>query len=446
MFFSLVILTPVVTPQIRNILLDTGLIKEEVYIAGTGSMYPTFPKSQNGDELLSASQIVAWPEMRKYPAGLSFLGFKLFDYKITQGDIVEFENERTKKMSKEKYKNEAGFVKRVIAIPGDNIELRDGYVLLNGKILDEPYTAKSRSSFGGDFLADCKEITVPEDSLFVMGDNRKASLDSRFELGLINYKDIHYILPWQDQDDYRITWRDTKDDYSKANTVTLEAEDFVRVLNEVRKKENLKALRYDNRLSASGKIRGSAMIKYDDFSEEATKSGITLSKAISLSGYRNIIFAEVYTRGYYEETELLENFLEFPDTKKILFSAEYQDIGLGITLGNIDNCPVQVVVVHLGGFVPPNYTNDEIDSWQKLVNNLEEVLPSWKNLREADNIDRKKVENLLSLLETRLSNATKIVSRMKANQWLTDEEKRFVEDDKKLSSDATKLVDELNKR
>ncbi len=445
-FLALVSLTPIVTPQIRNILLDAGLIKEEVYIAGTGSMYPTFPKSQKGDEVLSASQIVAWPEMRKYPAGLNLFGFKLFDYKITQGDIVEFENERTKKMSMEKYKNEAGFVKRIIAIPGDRIELRDGYVLLNGKILDEPYTAKPRSSFGGDFLSDCRGITVPEGQLFVMGDNRKASLDSRFELGLIDIKDIHYILPWQDQDDYRITWRDTKDDYLQANTVTLEAEDFVRVLNEVRKKENLKTLRLDSRLSASGKIRGNAMIKHNDFSEEATRSGITLSKAISISGYRNIIFAEVYTRGYYEGEELLENFMEFSDTKKILLSSEYQDIGLGVTLGNIDNCPVQVVVVHLGGYVPPNYTNDEILSWQNLVNNLEEVLPSWRNLKEVDNIDQRKVDNLLSLLELRLSNAKRIVSRMKINQWLINEEKGFVEEDKKISSDAIKLMDELYKR
>ncbi len=447
LFFAVVVFSiPYLTPQIRNILLDAGLIKEEVFIAGTGSMYPTFPKSQNGDDLLNASQIVAWPEMRKYPAGLDLFGIKVLDYKITYGDIIELENEKTKKLSQEKYKSEAGFVKRVIALPHDTIELRDGFVILNGKILDEPYTAKPRSSFGGDFLPDCKVLTVPESSFFVMGDNRKASLDSRFELGLIEERDIHYVLPWQDQDAYRVKWRMSSDDYLQANTVTLEALDFVNVLNAARKKENLKPLRLDSRLSASGKIRGNAMIKHNDFSEEATRSGITLSKAVSMSGYNNIIFAEIYTRGYYEGEELLENFMEFPDTKKILFGSDYQDIGVGIMLGNIEGCPVQVIVVHLGGYVPPNYTNDEIDSWQKLINNLEEVLPSWRTLKEADNIDRKKVDNLSSLLETRLSNAKKIVIRMRANQWLTEEEKRFIEDDKKLSDEAINLMSELNKR
>ena len=78
------------------------------------------------------------------------------------------------------------------------------------------------------------------------------------------------------------------------------------------------------------------MIKHNDFSEEATRSGITLSKAVSMSGYNNIIFAEVYTRGYYEGEELMENFKEFPDTKKILFGSDYQDIGVGVVLGVVE--------------------------------------------------------------------------------------------------------------
>lgn len=442
----LIVSLPLFMPPVRQLLLDLGFVQEEINIAGTGSMYPTFPKSDASDDLIKAVQIVAWPKMRHYPAGINILGYKLFPYNITHGDIVEFENEKTKNLSLEKYKSEAGFVKRVIGLPGDRLELRDGYVKLNESILDEPYIAKPRSTFGGDFLPDCQALKVPDGKLLVMGDNRKASLDSRFELGLVNDFDIHYVLPWSQQQDYRSKWRSTQDDISYAHTVTLSPVDFVKLLNEKRKQNNLKSLKYDARLTTSGKIRSSAMIKYNDFSQEASRSAITLSKAVAAAGYRNIIFAEVYTRGFYDVDELLDNFLEFPDTKKILYSVQYQDIGIGVELGEINNCPVQVIVAHLGGYVPPNYTKSEIDSWQKLVDNLEEVMPSWRGLKQVEGIDQSRVAELLQYLETRLINAQKIVSRMRANLWLSDEERQMMENDKKLNDDAVKLMTELNKK
>lgn len=71
------------------------------------------------------------------------------------------------------------FIKRVIALPGETWEIRDGVVYVDGRKLDEPYlspTLETRS-FGPE--------TVPEDHLFVLGDNRTQSDDSRFSLGYI---------------------------------------------------------------------------------------------------------------------------------------------------------------------------------------------------------------------------------------------------------------------
>lgn len=450
LFLSTVIVFAFVTIQIspyaRQFLLSAGVIQEKVLIAGTGSMYPTFPKGEGENDLVQAQEIVAWPQMRKYPSGINILGYNFFTYKINHGDIVEFENEETKKLSKEKYDEEAGFVKRVIALPQDTVNLRDGYVILNGQTLDEPYTARPRSTYGGNFLPDCQNLQIPEGKVFILGDNRKASLDSRYELGLIELTDIKYVLPWNKQAEYRKLWRDTKDDASYAHTTTLNPDEFVRLLNEKRKEKNLKAYKYNPLLSNSGKIRGFAMIKSDDFSTEATRSGMPLEKAIKEAGYENIIYAEVSTRGYYEASELVDNFLEFPDTKKILYSSDYQEIGVAAVLGEINGCPTQVVVAHLGGFIPPNYPQNVIDSWASLADNLEKVLPSWRSLKEADNIDKGKVEKLLEKLEIRLSNARKILSKMKANQWLTSEEKKMVDDDKKLGEEAEKIISELMKR
>ncbi len=64
------------------------------------------------------------------------------------------------------------FVKRVIGVPGDEVEIRRGTVVVNGRDLDEPYiTHPSQASM--------PRLTVPPESFFVLGDNRRASNDSR---------------------------------------------------------------------------------------------------------------------------------------------------------------------------------------------------------------------------------------------------------------------------
>ena len=73
------------------------------------------------------------------------------------------------------------FIKRVIAIPGDTIEIRDGRVYVNAALLNEPYIlSKTRGNYP---LA-----TVPEGHIFVMGDNRNNSEDSRFaDVGFVPF-------------------------------------------------------------------------------------------------------------------------------------------------------------------------------------------------------------------------------------------------------------------
>ncbi len=445
-FISTIVLIISLVPYFNYFLIQIGVKKESIMIAGTGSMYPTFPKGVGANDLVRAQEIVAWPQMKKYPSGLSIFDKHLFDYTLQNGDIVEFQNRKTEGLSREKYGEDAGFVKRVIGKAGDTIDLRDGFVSVNGKLLTEPYIAKARSTYGGDYLSDCKKMTIPQGFVFVMGDNRKASLDSRYELGLVSLNDIHYVIPWKEQEEYKKSWRDTIADFSLAHTTTLDPQKFIGLLNAKRLEQKRKEYKYQSLLDASAKIRGEAMIKNDDFSPDATRSGMTLEKAVRQSGYRNIIFAEVYSRGFYEADELLDNLLEFPDTQKILFSDQYQDIGLSAVLGEIDGCPVQAVVVHFGGYVPPNYSKEQTDSWQSLIENLEKILPSWEALKQADGVDQYKLTNLVNLLNTRLSNARRINTRMKANQWLDDEEKNMAENDKNLATEAEKLVTELNKR
>src|SRR3990167_620568 len=114
-------------------------------------------------------------------------------------------------------------------------------------------------------------------------------------------------------------------------------------------------------------------------------------------------------------------------------------------IADVNNCPTQVIVIHLGGYKPPNYQKEDVVSWKKLIDNLSSILPSWENLRNAPNINQDNLQRLLSLLKTRLSNAQKIYSRLVQNEWLTIEEETLVKEDNHLHSEAEKLIFELNK-
>ena len=104
------------------------------------------------------------------------------------------------------------FIKRVVGEPGDVVEIRNKQVYVNEKPLDEPYAihldsvvytreAQPRDHYG--------PITVPQDSYFVMGDNRDHSMDSRY-WGFVKFNKIKgkaFLIYWSwDKSHYWVRW------------------------------------------------------------------------------------------------------------------------------------------------------------------------------------------------------------------------------------------------
>ena len=130
----------------------------------TGSMVPTIAV---GDHIFAT--------MFSYGVRVPFLGEKLFARPIERGDIVIFPYPIDPSVD---------YIKRVVAVGGDTIEVREARVIVNGVPADEPFVLVDPLYRNGTELpAQCTPafgpVQVPPGKVFVMGDNRCNSYDSR---------------------------------------------------------------------------------------------------------------------------------------------------------------------------------------------------------------------------------------------------------------------------
>lgn len=97
-----------------------------------------------------------------------------------RGDVIVFHSELKDDKGRDK-----NLIKRIIATGGETVEIKDGYVYVNGAQLEEPYLYEQGIS------GDMEATTVPEGYLFCCGDNREVSVDSRKDaVGMVSEDSI----------------------------------------------------------------------------------------------------------------------------------------------------------------------------------------------------------------------------------------------------------------
>jgi len=127
----------------------------------TGSMRPTLLE---GDLILVNKFI--------YGAKFPFVDFRLPALRQpNRGDVVVFIYPEDSKKD---------FIKRLIAFPGETVEIKNGTLYINDSPLLDPIFNQRYYYNRGDFAIEGQKITVPKDSYFVLGDNSASSKDSRY--------------------------------------------------------------------------------------------------------------------------------------------------------------------------------------------------------------------------------------------------------------------------
>jgi len=130
------------------------------FIVDGRSMEPTFLNA----ELLIVNRVAYLDVDLSWAPGVETEHWRPFGGP-EQGDVVVF-------IYPGDLVHERDFIKRVIALPGQTVEIRDGTAIVDGVTLAEPY-------LGDKWTGDLAPQVVPDGYLFVMGDNRENSLDSR---------------------------------------------------------------------------------------------------------------------------------------------------------------------------------------------------------------------------------------------------------------------------
>jgi len=152
----------------------------------TGSMQPTLHGAMEygtGDKILVNKFIFRWVRDPQRGDIIVFTtkGIRGLEEPHKNTPLAQFVNKITSTLFKEEWMAHKDFIKRLVGLPGDRVEIRNDQIIVNGKVLDTPKIFSQIQYYNtGSYGREGKVITVPENSYFVLGDNSGNSKDSRY--------------------------------------------------------------------------------------------------------------------------------------------------------------------------------------------------------------------------------------------------------------------------
>ena len=177
----------------------------------SGSMYPTL---HVGDYLFVSKYTYGYSK-HSFPFSLPLFEGRIWADQPQRGDVVVFKFPQD---------NKTDFIKRIIGLPGDKIKMQDGILYINGKPVERQQIEDFviRDKFGNgeryrqyietlpngvkhnileisdrqEFVDNMVEVTVPDDSYFVLCDNRDRSDDSRLSVGFVPFENLVGKARW----------------------------------------------------------------------------------------------------------------------------------------------------------------------------------------------------------------------------------------------------------
>jgi signal peptidase I len=358
------------------VLYEKGLIDKtsKIKVSGT-SMLPTI---KNGEEVVLHS-------IQKYP--------------IERNDIVSFKNKETEN---------SHFLKRVVGMPGDTILIKQGSIILNGNVLNEPYV-RYGPTYGNEYLTECKSYTIPKDSYAVMGDNRIVSFDTR-AIGFINKKDINGIIKDENKHQSAINPNE-----STQITVQINKDSLFEKYNFNRNNLYLNPLMRNNTLDTVAEKRAVYIASnLDSWKKDIELLETTLQK----EGYKEVDSREFVTFGNLSEEQILNQISEQNNVKLDFYSNTFMDIGISQTQTKVDECTIPVTVVLLARSENPMYPKQTIDYWKDELNNNSDIVARLNSFVGFPGMDEKEFATLKSQAQEALQIVSEINREIAAGEWI----------------------------
>lgn len=220
------------------------------------------------------------------------------------------------------------------------------------------------------------------------------------------------------------------------------------LVNEERTKINLKQLKINQKLVEAAQLRANDILSTGDWSHEAPHSGLTYNKAMSEVKYDNSKKGENLAKDYRDTNSIVAAWMKSPSHKDNIVDPLYQETGVATASGTLSGIKTVVVVQLFGGYVPPNYSEELISSWEVSLNSLRSNLSSWESTRNSPNLypnNKDKCERIITIIQTRINKTQQVVSLMKANKYLGAElDKYTYSGDTALSNEQETLAKYLN--